>query len=263
VSALTAENVQVMLGGRPALRGAGLQLGRGEMAGLIGPNGAGKTTLLRVLAGLLRPEAGEVIIDGASLSSLPPQKRARLIAYLPQHQPVHWPLTAARLVALGRLPHLDPFRPPGPAEAAILGRVMEETGTAAFAARPVASLSAGERARVLLARALAVGAPFLLADEPVAALDPYHQLHVMELLQARAAAGTGVLVVLHDLTLAARFCTRLILLHQGEVAAEGPPRLVLNTERLKSVYQVEPLNLVDNPAAQDVPVVLPWRRLTH
>ena len=176
---------------------------------------------------------------------------------------MHWPLTVARLVALGRLPHLEPFRAPGVEELAVLRRVMQETDTAVFAARRVGDLSAGERARVLLARALAVEAPFLLADEPVAALDPYHQLHVMELLQARAGAGTGVLVVLHDLTLAARFCDRLILLDEGRIAASGTPKEVLNPDRLKSVYHVEPLDIAGNPAIQNLPLVLPWRRLTR
>ncbi|MFP3942819.1 MAG: ABC transporter ATP-binding protein [Alphaproteobacteria bacterium] len=263
MSGLAAQNVEAMPGSRPVLREVSVTVRPGEMAGLVGPNGAGKTTLLRVLNGLLRPRAGRVTLEGTDLDALPPRLRARKIAWLPQHQPVHWPLTAARLVALGRLPHQDPFRAPGPAEAAVLHRVMRETDTAAFAERRVNSLSAGERARVLLARALAVEAPFLLADEPVAALDPYHQLHVMELLQARAAAGTGVLVVLHDLTLAARFCNRLILLHEGRVAAAGRPGEVLNPERLESVYQVEALELTGTPAFQNAPVVLPWRRLAH
>lgn len=263
MSELGAENIELMRGKRPVLRGVSAALRRGELAGLVGPNGAGKTSLLKVLTGLFQPKAGQVTLEGAPLHALSPRERARRIAYLPQNQPVHWPLAAARLVALGRLPHQDPFRPPDPAAAAVLSRVMRETDTTDFASRRVDRLSAGERARVLLARALAVEAPFLLADEPVAALDPYHQLHVMELLQARAAAGTGVLVVLHDLTLAARFCSRLILLNEGQVDATGSPDEVLNPERLESVYHVEALKVAGDAAFQNRSVVLPWRRLAH
>lgn len=258
MTVLQARNLSINLGGRPVLQDVSLTLARGCLLGLVGPNGAGKTTLVRALTGLVPACAGTVNVRGKTLGALKRRDRARAIAYLPQGQVVHWPLSVERLVALGRLPHLPPLQRPGPADAAIVDIVLAETETVHLRARRISDLSAGERARVLLARALAVDAPFLLADEPVAALDPYHQLHVMELLAGRAARGAGILVVLHDLTLAARFCTRLVLIDSGRIAAEGLPHAVLNPERLRDTYRVEALALPDMP-----PVILPWTRLPH
>jgi iron complex transport system ATP-binding protein len=205
--------------------------------GLIGPNGAGKSTLVRAIAGLI-PSDGAILIDGTPVGTLPLRERARAIAYLPQGQSVHWPLTVARLVALGRLPHLAPFARPGDADARAIERAIERTDLGALRDRPIDELSGGERARVLLARALAVEAPLLLADEPLAALDPAHQIEVMALLRDEAQRGATVIAVLHDLTVAARWCDRLLLLHRGRLAADGDPRAVLTAETIRSVYGV-------------------------
>lgn len=230
------DNVSVTLGARRVVDTISADLG-GGLVGLIGPNGAGKSTLVRAIAGLL-PAEGAILIDGAPVGSLPLRDRARHIAYLPQGQAVHWPLTVERLVALGRLPHLAPFARPDAADAQAIERALERTELLALRDRPVDELSGGERARVLLARALAVEAPLLLADEPLAALDPAHQIEVMALLQAEAARGATVIAVLHDLTLAARWCDRLLLIDQGRLIADGEAADVLTADRIGAVYRV-------------------------
>jgi iron complex transport system ATP-binding protein len=228
--------VSVTLGARRVVENISADL-LGGVIGLIGPNGAGKSTLVRAIAGLV-PAEGAVLIDGVSVTNISLRDRARRIAYLPQGQAVHWPLTVERLVALGRLPHLAPFARPSETDAQAIERAIERTELRGLRDRPVDELSGGERARVLLARALAVEAPLLLADEPLAALDPAHQIEVMALLRAEAACGVTVITVLHDLTLAARWCDRLLLIEQGRLVADGKPAQVLTADRIGSVYGV-------------------------
>lgn len=254
MSVLAAADLSVSLGGAPILRGVDLTLRPGEFTALVGPNGAGKSTLLRTLVGLAVPDAGTVTLDGAPLGRVPARERGRRLAYLAQSASVHWPLTAGRLVALGRLPHLEPWRRPGPADSAAIDRALEACDALAFRDRPVPGLSGGERARVMLARALAGEPALLLADEPVAGLDPYHQLRVMEVLRDRAAAGTGVLAVLHDLALVARYCGRVVLLDRGRVVGDGPPAAVLEPALLSRLYGVAWRDLGGG-------VLLPWERL--
>jgi iron complex transport system ATP-binding protein len=186
----------------------------------------------------LLPAQGDLTLDGTALAALAPAARARRIGYLAQGGQVHWPLSVARLVALGRLPHLGPWTRPRPADAAAIDAALAEADVAHLASRSVASLSGGERARALLARVLAGEPDVLLADEPVAGLDPYHQLRVMDLLSARAARGCAVVVVLHDLALALRYCQRVTLLVEGRVLAAGPPRAALSPAVLAEAYGV-------------------------
>ncbi|HET8726352.1 MAG TPA: ABC transporter ATP-binding protein [Alphaproteobacteria bacterium] len=238
MSLLAAENLTVRLGSRNVLTEVDFAIPRGKLIGLIGPNGAGKTTLLRTLAGLERPRVGRVTFDGVALGALNSTERARRLAYLSQGGDLHWPLSVARVVALGRLPHLEPWQQLKPADYAAIEAAMADCEITHLADRPAGRLSGGERARVMLARALAAEPDLLLADEPVAGLDPYHQLHVMELLAALARRGAGVVVVLHDLGLAARFCDRLALLAEGRMAALGTPDEVLQPDLLERVYGV-------------------------
>lgn len=233
---LAAHALSVTLGRRSAVRELSFEAG-GGLIGVLGPNGAGKSTLVRALLGLV-PHDGEVRIDGAPRSTLTRAEIARRIAYLPQGQVLHWPVSVERLVALGRLPHLAPFSRLADADRAAVEQAMARAGVLALRERTATELSGGERARVLLARALAVEAPMLFADEPLASLDPAHALHGMELLRAEADAGRLVLAVLHDLTLAARFCDRVLVLHEGRLVADGAPAQTLNADLLARVYGI-------------------------
>jgi iron complex transport system ATP-binding protein len=234
---IVADALAVTLGTRRVLHGVSFAWQPGTLVGVLGPNGAGKSTLVRALLGLL-PHTGTVTIDGAPRAALSRAGIARRIAYLPQGQTLHWPVTVERLVALGRLPHLAPFSRLSPADHAAVATAMARADVTPLAHRTATELSGGERARVLLARALAVEAPALIADEPLASLDPAHQIEGMELLRAQADAGGLVVAVLHDLTLAARFCDRVLVLADGTMAADGPPGEVLTPALLARVYGI-------------------------
>ncbi len=235
---LEARNISVAIRGRELVSHASLHLSGGELVGLIGPNGAGKSTLLRAMLGIRKSEAGEVLLNDKQFSALPSRERARSVAFLPQERRVEWRLPAYDIVMLGRYPHQTTFGGASREDRAAVDRAIEAVDGDDLRDRPVAVLSGGERTRILLARALAVEAPLMLVDEPIAALDPYHQLHVMEILRDRARWGAGVLAVIHDLALAERFMDRLILMNSGEIVADGPPRSVLTPELLASVYRI-------------------------
>jgi iron complex transport system ATP-binding protein len=246
---LSAHNVSVRLGGTLIVERANLAIRPGELTALVGPNGAGKTTLVRALAGLI-PSEGNISVDSRTLASLSPRERARRIAYLPQGNVFYWPLSVANVVALGRHPHTDPFSRVSIDDRAAVAQALAATETEAFAARPVTTLSGGERARVALARALATQADMLLADEPTVSLDPRHQLVVMNLLVGEAArAGGAVLAVVHDLTLAARFADRVLVMDKGRIVADALPHDALTTERIAAVFGVEivPVDVGDGP----------------
>ena len=236
--ALTASGVTVRLGGATVVEHASLSLRGGELVALVGPNGAGKTTLIRALAGLV-PAEGAIALGGKPLELLRPRDRARHIAYLPQGHIFHWPMPVASIVMLGRAPHADPFSSTTPEDRAAVAHALATTETDVFADRPVTTLSGGEKARVALARALATQAPVLLADEPTAALDPRHQLVVMELLRAAARGGNAILAILHDLTLAARFADRVLVMNEGRIVADSTPGEALAAERLAAVFGIE------------------------
>jgi len=256
---LAAEQLEVRYETRVAVQAATFELMPGELVALVGPNGAGKSTLLRALAGLVA-HAGSVRWRGAALARLDGRTRARTVAYLPQDAPVHWPLAANEVVALGRLPHRAYGAERSAADRAAIAAAMRETDTLEFAARSVHRLSVGERARVLLARALAVEAPVLLVDEPIAMLDPYHQLDVMRVLRGYATGGPEprlVVAVLHDLGLAARFCDRVLLMDDGAVVGDGPPDSTLTSAAIRAHYRVEPLIA----RHEGEPVIVSWRAL--
>jgi len=233
---LQVRGLSVTADGTTLLRALDLQLDCGELVGVIGPNGAGKSTLLRCLAGIETASTGQVLLDALPLQSATLEQRARAIAWLEQRPQLHWPLSVEQVVSLGRLPWRD--LPQAQPAAALVQRALERCDLLQLRTREFHSLSEGEKLLVNLARVLAVEARLVLADEPTAALDPRQQLRVMELLQQEAHTGKAVLAVLHDLTLAARFCSRLILLHQGGIVAAGAPEAVLTPQHLATVYGV-------------------------
>jgi iron complex transport system ATP-binding protein len=253
-----AEGVGFSYGPRTILEQIALAIRPGELVALCGPNGAGKSTLLRLLLGLHAPSDGQVRLGGAPLATLSRRQIARRAALLPQDAPVDLPLTVREAVALGRLPHLERFQPEGAADAEAVDRALEATDTRALAARPVAELSGGERQRVHLARALAQEAPLLLLDEPIAGLDLAHQLQALDLLRAIVDQGRGALVALHDLSLAARRCDRMIFLAGGKIRADGVPAAVLTPETLARVFGVRAEVRLDDDGR---PFVLPHEPL--
>jgi iron complex transport system ATP-binding protein len=244
VSRLQVTGLQVRLGGRTLLQVLDLDLCGGEMLGLIGPNGAGKSTLVKAVAQII-PHAGECRLGDRVLERLSARARARRLAYLGQDDRVQWPIAVQDLVALGRHPYRGSWWRGGGAPTAADRRAVDAalnaTDTWPLRARRIDTLSGGERARARLARVLAVEAPLLLVDEPVAALDPRHQLDAMALLRRQCAAGAAVVVVLHDLTLASRFCDRLLLLDRGAAVAAGAVEEVLAEPHLQRVYGIRAL----------------------
>ena len=235
---LTASDLSLVLRERTILDNISVTLPQGVVTGIIGPNGAGKSSLLRVLVGLTSTH-GSVHLDGQVLPPTGTKARARRIGYLPQAHEVHWPLTVRRTVGLGLLPKLGDWQRPGPAEDRAVEAALRRVAMLGHADRRVDTLSGGERARVMLARVLVTETPVVLADEPVAALDPAHQISVMGLLRRQAKeADRAVAVVLHDLTLAARYCDRLLLLDAGRVIEAGDVSAVLASPSLERVYGI-------------------------
>jgi iron complex transport system ATP-binding protein len=238
VEALAASGLTVRLGGRPVVDGVDLALRPGEVTAIVGPNGAGKSTLLACLSGLLRPDAGTVRLGATPLLALPARDRARRIGFLPQTPEVAWRLDVETLVGLGRTAHAGPFGASAQDRAAV-DRALEAADLSGFARRDVASLSGGERGRVLIARALAGEPDWLLADEPLTGLDLGHQLDVSALFQAFGRAGGGVVVSVHDLGFAARAADRVIVLAQGRMIANGPPEQAMTPAVLAQAYEVQ------------------------
>jgi iron complex transport system ATP-binding protein len=255
---LRASDLVFSYGDAPVLRGASLEVPKGAIVGLLGPNGSGKTTLLRLLAGTLRPGAGTVELDGRDLRSLPRDEVARRLAVVPQETQLAFDYTALEIALTGRYPHLGPFELEGPEDVVIARRALEATGTLPLAHRGFATLSGGEKQRVVIASALAqfepgtrrgrrsapgpdasAGSQLLLLDEPTASLDLHYQIEVASLLRRLNAARALTMVVsTHDLNLAASLCGHLVLLRDGEVIAAGPTGDVLTPEAVHTLYGV-------------------------
>jgi iron complex transport system ATP-binding protein len=258
MSALDFANVSVAYGARKALNNITASFDKSEVTGLIGPNGAGKTTLLRTALGFLKAQGTVRVLD-KPLAGWSRESLARAIAYLPQTGDAHWPILARRLVSLGRMPHRAALKPLSAEDNTAIDAALDRCDAREFASRRMDELSAGERARVLLARALATQAPILLVDEPAAHLDPAHQLQLMELLREEARRGAAVIVTLHDLSLASRFCDRLVVLKQGRVIAQGAPDEALSDTTLAESFGISArrMSAPDGGPAS----ILPWQRL--
>ena len=234
--AITMKNATVAIDGSTILRGLTLGASPGEFIAIIGPNGAGKSTMLRAAAGLLSVDDGAVKIDGSEITALTPIERARRLSYLPQSRPVYWAMPVRAIVALGRFAYGDGDGLA--AKSVAVESAMEEAGVTHLADRSAAALSGGELARVHFARALAGETPILIADEPTTALDPAHQLSVMSLLHQKAAHGRLVIAALHDLDLAARYATRIVILNNGTIVGDGPPAQAITPAMLRDVFNV-------------------------
>jgi iron complex transport system ATP-binding protein len=240
-SAIRLTGVDVRYRDRTALRGVDLDIGVGERVALIGGNGAGKSTLLRVAVGTLAASAGTVELMGQPVGSLERMAIARRVAVVPQAATLPFATRVEEVVALGRIPHEDPFRGAQTADKAAIAAAIERVGVGHLLGRDARELSLGERQLVLIAMAVAQAAPVLVLDEPTVHLDLRHQVGAMDLLvDLNERDGTTVVAVLHDLTLAAHFFPRLILLDHGQVVADGPPGTVLAPERIRDVFGVDP-----------------------
>ncbi|MBY4639909.1 ABC transporter ATP-binding protein [Gluconacetobacter entanii] len=245
---LQARDVSLRRGDRTVVSAASLTLAKGRVIGLIGPNGAGKSTFMRLLAGLEPPDCGDIRLLDRGMGQVPPALRARQLAFIAQDGGTPPPMPVRALVALGRLPHGQAgdhaVRHPA------VGHALDVTGLQDLCVRPASHLSGGERARMHLARALATDTPVILADEPIAALDPAHALSMMHLFRQQAGQGKGIVVVLHDLVLATRFCDELVLMDDGAVIRHGPATQVLDDDIMRTVYGVTVRRVED--------AVLPW-----
>jgi len=232
------ENLSAGYGPCDVLQNITMEAKPAELIALIGPNGCGKSTLLKTLCGIITSSSGSIKIGDKILDELSLKARARNIAYLAQSREAMPSMNVEDIVRLGRAPYrggLGKISPDG--EAAIVS-ALSRTQSGIFKTRRFDSLSGGEQARVLLARALTVKAPILLADEPIAALDPFYQLSMMEILKAEAASGKTVIAALHDLSLAAQFADRIWIMHQGKIVANGKAKAVLNAENLKAIFGI-------------------------
>lgn len=239
MSLLSANAIDYTIDGIPILQGIDFELEPGQLVGLIGPNGAGKSTLLRLLTGIEKPDSGDIRLEDRALDEVSPQARARLLGYLVQGARAYWPFSVDKVVGLGRLPYQKWWRQQNDEDRRKIDQALLLTETLAYRNRIVTTLSGGEQTLVMLARIIATECRLLLADEPVAALDPYHQLHVMQILRQHASGENAAAVVLHDLGLAARFCDRLYLLSHGKLVCAGSVGEVLTADNIAGVYGVE------------------------
>ena len=238
MSLLSCSGLGVVIGSKTILADVSLSIAVGKVTAIVGPNGAGKSTLLSCLAGLREPSSGTVTLDAASLGAMKPRDRARRLAFLPQTPEIAWSVECRTLIELGRTPFVG-ARGQTEADRAAVDRAMAAANVTGFEHRIVDTLSGGERARVLIARALAGEPEWLLADEPLTGLDPAHQIDAAALFRRLADDGVGVVVTLHDLSMALRMSDRIIVLAEGGVLADEPPVSALTPEVLKRAYGVE------------------------
>ncbi|OAQ53931.1 cobalamin/Fe3+-siderophores ABC transporter ATP-binding protein [Natrinema mahii] len=235
-AAISIADCSLSFGDLAVLEDVSLTIEPGEFVGFVGPNGAGKTTLLRLISGALEPDSGSIAIDGTDVHGLPSRASSRLVSVVPQDTTLSFSFPVRDVVEMGRHPHRSRFSSATPEDRAAVERALERTRTAELADRPIDEVSGGQRQRVVLARAIAQETPVLLLDEPTASLDINHQVETLELVRELVAEGRTVVAAIHDLELAARYCDRLVLIADGQIAADGPPSSVLTREALADSF---------------------------
>ncbi|WP_044283264.1 ABC transporter ATP-binding protein [Candidatus Endolissoclinum faulkneri] len=251
---LEARGISLYNGNKGLLEVITISVKAGEMIGLLGPNGSGKSTLLKILACLSEPSEGDVLLNGKPIIRLNRKSIARTIGYLPQGANSTWPISAREIVMLGRIPFLSSLSKISEVDHSAVNNAMLATDTTHLSKREVTKLSCGERMRIMIARVLAGDPSLLLLDEPVTGLDPRHQLEAMILLKQLALTGRSSLMVLHDITLAARFCDRIYVLNNGRIISEGFPSEALNIEIMASVFGVETRRIEEGNEV----LIIPW-----
>ncbi|MFV1964263.1 MAG: ABC transporter ATP-binding protein [Pirellulaceae bacterium] len=251
--AITLNEVRVDLSGAEILRGVSAHIPTGRLVGLVGPNGAGKSTLLRAVCGQVPLSGGSVAVNGQPLHRLSRRQVARRVCLLPQDANLAIPFTVREVVAMGRNPHLGRFQSFGDKEKEIVQRAMKQASVDALAERRVTELSGGEKQRALLARSLATEAPILLLDEPTASLDILHQLEVLALLQQLTEHGKTIVAALHDLNMARRICSHIMLIHHGCLVAQGSPDETLSRDHVEHVFGVHVSSAHENGLVFQLP----------
>lgn len=236
------------------LKAIDIEVKAGELVGLIGPNGAGKSTLLRLLTCVEKPSLGDILYDDINVNQVSAEERAKRIGYLVQGAKAYWPFSVEKIIGLGRIPHQKWWQHGSTEDEEKVQRAMEITETLAYRNRIVSTLSGGEQTLVMLARIFATDPQIIFADEPVAALDPYHQLHVMEILRNHSRDDRASVVVLHDLSLAARFCDRLYIINHGELYGSGTPNEIMTADNIAEVYGVKTRISCDREGVSVTPI---------
>jgi iron complex transport system ATP-binding protein len=239
MSILEARSASVRRGGRTIFGPASVHIGAGEMTALIGPNGSGKSTLLRLLAGLWRPDGGEMLIDGKAIHGLPRREIARRVAFVPQDTQIDFAFTVSEILAMGRYAHRGRFSPQSRVDHAAINAAASYCDITHLMDRAINTLSGGERQRVLIARSLVVEPEFILLDEPTANLDIHHALDVLQLCESLSRKGKTVVVATHDFNFVTRYVTRMILLQGGLLIAQGPREQVLGPQTIQEIFRVE------------------------
>ena len=253
---IKAQHINLSVGNKKILDDVSLSIEKGKIIGLIGPNGAGKTSLLKILANVNTRYEGTYTFKDQPITDFNEKELAKELGYLPQDATAHWPLKAKRLIELGRLPFQGYSNKLSTEDHKAVEEAAIKTEVQHLYERIATTLSGGERTRVFLARLFAAEPQIIFADEPIAALDPYHQLHIMEILQEHAQMGGTVVIVLHDINLAARFCDELILLDQGKIIKTGSINQLLEDELLQKTYGINLKLFCEGDAFS----ITPWSR---
>lgn len=254
---LKIENLTYRLKGRPIVENINTEIHGGELIGIVGPNGAGKTTLLKNICNILRPAEGKVLIEGKNIHGLKPAELSRKLCYLPQSIAFNFPFKVSEVVLMGRYPYLKRMENERLEDYGIARKSLEMVDMIDFMERDILTLSGGEQQRVSLSRVIAQDTDFLFLDEPLSNLDINHQLSVMDLLRSLSGEGKAVTVVLHDLRLASRYCTKLLVLNRGKLVAQGEPSSVLDEDLINEVFKVRSRLVTDGNGIESLDLVEP------